>query len=320
MALGLLAVGGCKKHRPPDLTRIWLGKYHGCAVVKNGGLECWGANDVGQLGDGTKQQSTLPVKSTAGAVTDLAIGARHTCAIMNGQISCWGDASHGQLAAPAVRGVTRLDAAGNHTCANGDDGLVCWGEGPTYTGHGKVAAFAVGTNRVCAAMVEPKRVECTESNPVLVGVAVKQLSLGGGHACALLEDGSVQCWGKNDSGQVGDGTTTDVPLPVLVGGLPAAVEVRAGERHTCARMQNNTVGCWGNNELHQLANGTLTPSARPYPVVGLVGVFELAVGGDSSCARLSEGGARCWGSNVAGQLGDGTIQEHPVPMPIHASR
>jgi alpha-tubulin suppressor-like RCC1 family protein len=329
----VVTIAGCKRQKPPAMTRVWLGPYHGCATLKAGELECWGANDVGQLGDGTKIQRTLPVLATATGVAaespdDLAIGARHTCGLFSGHVSCWGDGARGQLASlPVGVRVTAISAAGDRTCALTKEGSVtCWGDGHAEPAApegitGVASLIAVGPGRVCAAITEPSRVvRCsgTDAKPMLAGATIKGLAAGGKHTCALLEDGSVQCWGANDLGQLGDGTTADTSAPALVHALPAAVEIRAGANHTCARLRNNTVACWGDNRAHQLANGTTVPSSRPLPLTGLVGVFELALAGDSSCARLAEGGARCWGGNSAGQLGDGTTTEHDVPMPIRS--
>lgn len=309
------------------MTRVWLGPYHGCATVKSGELECWGANDVGQLGNGTKVQSLFPVRvsSAAGPFTELAIGARHTCGLVAGAVRCWGDDSRAQLAGvPPTTTATAIAAAGNRTCVIDTGAVRCWGDGAVQSAipeglDGTATLLAVSASSVCAAFSAPeKAVRCTGARPMLVNASVKSLAMGGKHACALLEDGGVQCWGDNTQGQLGDGSTTDSAAPVLVHALPPAIEIRASDRTTCARLRNNTVACWGDNAFHQLANGTAEPSARPQPLQGLVGVFELALGGESACARLAEGGARCWGRNQAGQLGDGSTSDHDVPMPVRS--
>lgn len=357
------AVGaGCKKHKPPARSRIWLGASHACAQQKAGGaLECWGANASGQLGDGTTAGRMLPGPlplplaplGDGAAPVELALGARHTCALRNGEVRCWGDGSRGQLGTGAVTsqvtasaatpvmasgggvlsGAVALGAARDRTCALVGDGVRCWGEGSLQAAepegfHGSALLVAVGEGHVCAAFGAPRVVRCSGADeqgqsaghqPLLANVIIKSLVAGRQHTCAMLEDGSLQCWGKNDAGQLGDGTTTDSRVPALVNGLPPALEVRAGARHTCARLRNNTVACWGANDAHQLANGTLDASAKPAPVTGLVGVQELVLAGDSACARLADGGIRCWGGNAWGQLGDGTTSAHDVPMPIKAA-
>lgn len=349
-------VAGCKRHKPPPRARIWVGPSHACSLQKMPAgadlVECWGANDAGQLGDGTTTPRALPAAvSNAGAVTDLALGARHTCALGGGGVRCWGDGARGQLgnglvtsrgtpAAPVIArgaplaGATAVAAGGDRSCALTAEGVRCWGDGsPEATEpdgfHGAASAFAVGRGFVCAAFVEPKAVRCSGADdrgqsagkqPVAVGAAVAGVTAGERHACVVLQDGSIQCWGANDRGQLGDGTTTDSRVPALVHGLAPAAEVRAGANHTCARLRNNTVACWGDNRAHQLVNGTSTPSSKPLPLPGLVGVVELAAGGDSGCARLvTDGAVRCWGANAFGQLGDGTTEPHDVPMPVKAA-
>lgn len=337
IAASAIWLTGCKRQKPPAMMRVWLGTYHGCATLKSGELECWGANDVGQLGDGTRTQSLLPVRAVVAFTPpdELALGTRHTCALSSGQVKCWGGL-RGQPA-PQPESATAIAAAGDRTCVlTKAGGVQCWGENgdarPTAPDGitGVASLIAVGQGRVCVAITEPSRsVRCSGADdrgqsagnrPVLVGATINGLAAGKHHTCALLEDGSIRCWGANDLGQLGDGTTTDAKEPVPVHALPPAVEIRAGNAHTCARLRNNTVACWGDNHAHQLANGTSEPSVRPLPLVGLVGVFELALGGDGACARLAEGGARCWGSNEAGQLGDGTTSDHDVPMPVRSAR
>ncbi len=343
---------GCKKHKPPARSHLWLGPTHACSLQKTGELECWGANGSGQLGDGTLRGRLLPgLVESQPRPDELALGARHTCALSAGTIRCCGDGSRGQLGTglltslrsasspvivdgQALTGATTVAAGSERSCALVPGGVRCWGDGVVQATepegfHGPATFVAVGYTHVCAAFVSPKAVVCrSEGEPVgapaattgvLQGAAVAGLTAGNHHTCALLEDGAIQCWGRNDAGQLGDGTVNDSPIPVLVHGLPPAREVRAGASHTCARLWNNTVACWGANAEHQLANGTTQPGLSPAPVSGLVGAQELSVAGDSACARLADGSVRCWGSNAWGQLGDGTTEAHDVPMPIKAA-
>ena len=128
--------------------------------------------------------------------------------------------------------------------------------------------------------------------------------------------GSFACWGVNDAGQLGDGTTRDSSVPVLIPELRDVAQVAAGRRHTCALLRNGTIACWGDNSRHQLASGTTENSSRPRIVVGLVQAREIVAAGDGTCARLEGGYVRCWGANDRGQLGDGTAVEHSVPAQI----
>lgn len=141
--------------------------------------------------------------------------------------------------------------------------------------------------------------------------------VGDQHACALLRDRTVRCWGRNASGQLGDGTTTDHTTPIAVAGLTNVVQIVAGESHTCARASNGTVSCWGSNAYGQ-ASGSAAPTSetRPHLIAALVDAVDLASRGDSACAVLRGGGARCWGANFAGQLGDGSRVARATPVAV----
>jgi alpha-tubulin suppressor-like RCC1 family protein len=352
LAVAVLGTAGCKRHKPPPRIRIWLGPSHACSLQKNRELECWGLNDAGQLGDRTTTSRGLPGPVlNAGSVDDLALGARHTCELAAGGVRCWGDGARGQLgtglttalSAPSVpaishgaplAGVTGIAAGGDRTCALTPENVLCWGDGAVDGEQpegfrGPASAVAVGTGFVCAAFGSPKAVRCSGADdrgqsgghqPIVTGATITGITAGAKHACVVLEDGSIQCWGANDYGQLGDGTTADSRVPALVHGLPPAAEVRAGATFTCARLRNNTLACWGDNRAHQLVNGTSKPSSKPAPVPGLTGVLEVAAAADSACVRLSEAGdVRCWGANAAGQLGDGTTAPHDVPMPVKSA-
>jgi subtilisin family serine protease/alpha-tubulin suppressor-like RCC1 family protein len=146
--------------------------------------------------------------------------------------------------------------------------------------------------------------------------SVVQLDVGNGPTCALLGDSTVRCWGFNEYGQLGDGTTIDRHTPVAVTGLSNVVAVDAGYLHSCAVLADTTVRCWGFNEYGQLGDGTTIDRLTPVAVAGLTGVESLAVGDHSTCALLDDATVRCWGRNLEGQLGDGTSTNRPNPVPV----
>ncbi len=138
---------------------------------------------------------------------------------------------------------------------------------------------------------------------------------GDSHTCGLTASGTVKCWGRNASGQLGNNSTTDSFLPVDVGGVISATAVAAGDAFSCA-LTDGGVKCWGANESGQLGNGTNDDSLTPVNVGGLSGVTALAAGGSTACAMVSGGGVKCWGANDAGQVGDGTTDARSAPTAV----
>lgn len=105
-----------------------------------------------------------------------------------------------------------------------------------------------------------------------------RISAGSGHACAVLADGTVRCWGKNDLGQLGDGTQTDSTNPVSVKGLNNAAVINAGDKSTCALLQDGTMQCWGDNSAGQLGSGTMLNQLAPTPVARLDSIVAMDMG------------------------------------------
>ena len=118
--------------------------------------------------------------------------------------------------------------------------------------------------------------------------------------CALLSSGTVQCWGGNAYGQLGNGTTTDSSVPVTVSGITNAIAVAAGgSPRTCALLSNGSIQCWGCNTDGQLGNGTTADSSVPVTVSGITNAIAVAAGdSDHTCAVLSNGSIQCWGCNT----------------------
>ena len=135
---------------------------------------------------------------------------------------------------------------------------------------------------------------------------VVQVAAGYEHTCALKADGTVQCWGSNSSGQLGDGSTTDRLMGAPVSGLTGVIAIAVGQSHTCALTSAGAVRCWGANWDGQLGDGSATPSSVPVTVSGLTGVIAIAAGYSHTCALTFEDAVWCWGGNWFGQLGDGS--------------
>jgi alpha-tubulin suppressor-like RCC1 family protein len=193
---------------------------------------------------------------TAAVVSAVDAGPLHTCAVVGGQVKCWGGSFAGDL---------------------GD------GTNIRYTTAVPTPVTAIGIDDATG------------------------LALGSVHTCAVRASGKVSCWGRNYSGQLGNGTFDDTGTPTEVTGVTNAVMVAAGDSHTCALLVTNAVKCWGDNNLGILGNGTQT-SFMPtsVDVLGLSNAEKLVAGDTHTCALTSDRTVRCWGTNLAGQLGDGT--------------
>lgn len=318
------AAAGSGATSAPLLDSMVASAGHTCGLDVTGGVWCWGQNQMGQLGSAATQDSSSPVN-----VGDLGAGNRaistgpvHTCALVaSGQVRCWGGNAAGQLGsgthvdsragveAGSLPGISRALAAGaEYTCVlNAVGGVLCWGS----NAHGQLGVAAVDASD-------------TPLDVTGLGSGLTALSSGWYHTCALTVAGGVKCWGDNQYGQLGNGTTTDSPLPVDVEGLNFGVrQISAGAGHTCALTAVGAVKCWGQNQSGQLGNGSNQDSSTPQEVSGLsAGVREVSAGGDAStgaahtCAITVSGGVVCWGSNLSGQLGDGTNTDSNIPVSV----
>jgi alpha-tubulin suppressor-like RCC1 family protein len=300
-------------------TEITAGSEHSCAVLATGHVECWGSDNVGQLGDGTT--STAPTSSPVevqgiGNAVQVVAGYEHTCALLaTGHVQCWGFNYHGELgdgtaggnsATPvSVQGITsakQLSAGWYHTCALLTGGHVdCWG----WNVYGQLGNSSAGGQ---------------SATPVEVsGISTAtDVGAGYGHTCATLAGGHVLCWGSNGSGQLGSGNDNSSATPVEVQGIDDATAVAAGFAHTCAVSSSGRVRCWGANYYGQLGNDSTLASSSPVEVAGVNDATAISVGYGHSCATLEDGGLRCWGYDYYGQLGDENRSHGPATVPVAA--
>lgn len=247
------------------------GYYHTCAIV-NSAVKCWGTNPSGQVGDGTtgiNRFTPVDVVGLNGSVTAITAGYYHTCAIVDGNVKCWGDNSYGQLGdgtttpRPLPVSVVTLEtnviaitAGEYHTCALTIDGTVkCWG----FNLHGQLGDGTL----------------VSQSNPISVNSlesGVAAITAGENHSCAKTSTGSVKCWGYNVHGQLGDGSTVTQTVPIDVVSLTNNVSIlEAGGYHNCVLTTESAVKCWGFNYYGQIGDGTGTSRYTPADVIGFAG-------------------------------------------------
>ncbi len=256
-----------------EIVAVSAGLNYTCVVTSSGNVKCWGGNSVGQLGDGTVINRLTPVnvveldqKITSISAGGYYFSGEHTCALTaSGGIKCWGANNFGQLGdGTRTQRLTPVDViqlssnmsavtAGDlHTCALNDHGEAkCWGAN-------NLGQLGDGTlkNRTTP-------VDVMGLNSGLMSIDAGALS-----TCGLLDTGTIKCWGLNNYGQLGDGTTTNRSLPTDVMGLNSTVtNLESGGNFACGRMLNRSLVCWGKNTYGNLGNGTMTDSSAPVAVV-----------------------------------------------------
>jgi alpha-tubulin suppressor-like RCC1 family protein len=335
-------VAGRRAALPCDTPEaLALGAQHSCALLAAGRVRCWGGNHAGQLGLATTEafgddESAFdaPVLELGGRVLQLAAGAAHTCALLDGgRVRCWGEGASGKLGLgdannlgddepPVSRPPIQLGAraiavaaGGSHSCAILEGGAVrCWGDnqfGQLGTGQ----AEALGDD-------EPP----TEQPALRFGVPITALALGFDHTCALGSDGSVRCWGGNLFGQLGRGDPlaggplerAELTPPLQLGGPVQAIATST--MSGCALRQDASVLCWGQNFFGELGYpGVPVVGDDEHPIeVGPVpigvGLRQLVLGQNRSCGLYEDGKVKCWGLNFGGELGYG----HTLPLPLEA--
>lgn len=293
---------------------------HSCALMSDGTAKCWGSNRQGALGDGTTQDSLVPVNVTVqpSGITAITNGTNFTCVLVTGGwAKCWGTNGLSQLGdgsstshtnSTHVWGLTsgnvKIKSGDFSSCViTGDGGAKCWGLGGTL-GDG------FNQNRTSAV------------NVVGITAGAINIAAGYGHFCTVIDNQGVKCWGRNQTGVIGDNSTTNRLSPVTTHSLPSTIRsIDGGHYHTCAVMSDGQYNCWGLNNYGQLGDGTqlqrLTPLVSPAPGAPVIGT---AIAGNTEAIvrfspPLDDGGAPITGytvmispMNVATDVQRGTLE------------
>ncbi len=308
------------------IAAVAAGGQHACALTTGGGVKCWGLNSSGQLGNGSTNDSRVPVDVvglTTGVIA-ITAGYEHTCALTtSGGAKCWGSNRSRQLGngpqsvsvippdsstpvdvAGLTSGVTSISASVQHTCAvTSGGGAKCWGAEL----HGELGNGPQNIVNIAALDV------------VGLTAGVLAVSAGSEDTCALTDAGGVKCWGANYEAQLGSGAiSNESQSPVDVVGLAGGISaITSGFDHSCALTIAGGIKCWGHNWYGVLGDGSETDRSSPVNVVGLSsGVRVVSAGFDHTCAVTTTGTVKCWGANDGGQLGNGskTVSNTPVDV------
>ncbi len=287
---------------------VAAGAGHTCAIASDGASWCWGDNLQGQVGAGdTVLSHPLPtLVSTPTSLTSLTAGTSHVCGLAADQTAwCWGSGYFGELGNGSFLSAsvptrvsdqvwTAISAGGSHTCAVRSDGhLRCWGDNSLHQLGGDVPMRA--------------------SSPIKVGLddtIYVAVSGGGQHTCATTEDGALQCWGSNASGQLGGAVGGFVSRPTEVVGAASTWDViSAGQGNTCAVARDHNLWCMG--------LGVQNAAAKVLEPTTVMGRWSsIAACQLSTCAIDTSGALYCWGSNAGGQIGDESYVSRSIPTKI----
>jgi ELWxxDGT repeat protein len=303
------------------------GEWNTCALDNNGNVFCWGRNGNGQIGNGQtgtagcgssghKCKDTPTATNDLGSdVISLAFGHQHGCGLLDtGVVKCWGRNNNGQLGTSggdkntpqtvnlgSGRTATSIYAGGHSTCAILDDASVkCWG----LNDEGQL-----GIGSSSSSTSTPTTISSLGTGRTAVSLATAYNAV-----CALLDDGSVKCWGYDDQGQLGNGgSNSDLRSPpasaINLGTGRTAKAITGGEFHFCAILDDDSIKCWGEGADGKLGTGSTGNRNTPTSTSGSFasGRYAVAIdaGYDHTCAILDNGQLTCWGSDADGQLGNG---------------
>ena len=316
-----------------DAAAVSADGSHSCALHQTGNISCWGSIWAGLLDDGAERVLEIDFSSVPVGVTGISdaisittsessVYDRHSCVLhQNNTVSCWGNNEAGQLGngtfgkeydyismpvgVVGISDAIAVSAGGGYSCALHQTGTIsCWGS--NYLGQ-------LGNGQSTGHWEDDSSDSSVPMDVVGISDAIA-VSAGGVHSCALHQNSTISCWGRNWFGQLGDGTggteNDYSPVPVSVVSINDAIAVSAGGNYSCALHQNGTISCWGGDHFGQLGNDTGSnpgdKSLVPVKVESIDDAIAISTGSFHSCALHQTGNISCWGRNDFGQLGDGT--------------
>lgn len=291
---------------------------YACALAEAGTVSCWGSNFRGQLGNGVKINSAVPVPvQNVANVTQLDVGMYGACVLIaDGTVKCWGSNEYGALGTAAayttiapttvngINGAIKISVGEATICAllASPVGTVkCWG----YGSSGQLG------------VASPPSSTATPQTITTLGGPATDIASAEFHACAVV-GGALKCWGANYSNQIQNNATPEFETPVVAGGVTSGAALAApGNNHTCLVTTSGAIKCWGSNYAGQDGTG-ISGGSSTTPQNNLItsGTTYVGYGEDFHCALVGDLG-KCWGNNTNGRLGDGTTDHRATPtIPI----
>ncbi|CAM3098780.1 right-handed parallel beta-helix repeat-containing protein [Rariglobus hedericola] len=308
-----------------NVQTMSAGSYHATAVKTDGTVWGWGLNTNGQVGDGTTVQRNQPVQvlTASAPLTNavmVAAGASHSAALKtDGTVWTWGANNYGQLGdgtttnrtraaqvatvSGPLTGIIEISAGAHHTVALKNDGTVwIWGRNSSgQLGNGNTTS---------------------QSYAIQVPLATAALSIaaGDGHTAVIMNDRTLMAWGGNAFGQLGDNSTANRLSPVAVSTISSVASLSAHNNHTMAVKLDSTVWGWGSNAFGEIGNSSFSNERIPKQLAGLVAASSTTApnagdcGGNHGLLINSDGTLSAWGSNLYGQLGNGQFGYSTTPV------
>jgi alpha-tubulin suppressor-like RCC1 family protein len=295
------------------VSALSAGGNHELAILTNGTVWAWGANDSGQIGNNASGADVLSPVQVLTQAASISAGASHSLAVRSDNtLWSWGNNQNGQLGTgtmgtnillptpiAALSGVQAASAGSFHSLAVLSDGTV-WAWGDNSAGE----------------LGQPSGSLASSLPPIAVAGAPKSIAVAAGlnYSLALAADGTVWSWGSNNYGLLGRGGATETPAPVE--GLSNIVSVSAGVSFAMALRSDGTVWSWGNNGLGQLGNLVMTSSPTPVQALGLTNISAISAGQLNAMAVGRDGILWACGAAIDGELGVAPVGQTAVPVQI----
>jgi alpha-tubulin suppressor-like RCC1 family protein len=296
-----------------QFIQISAGYEYTCALTTDNRAFCWGENASGQLGDGTTTLRSTPVRAASALrFRQIQAGAGTTCGLTTGdRVYCWGANGGGIMGTGTTsstwgnpptqiaggRTYNQVVIGMNHACAvTYTHEIYCWGRND----YGQL-----GDSTAVKVRYSPRRVSGTRS--------FAKVSAGWQHTCAITTAQTAFCWGHNQVGEVGDGTSLNRWEPRRVAGSILFSRLSAGVEAVCGETTQNRAYCWG--YIIQ-PDGTNAARLTPVPMSGGLFFLQVSTGNGYSCGVASDHRGYCWGYNYHGTLGDGTTTDRGTPTLI----